>query len=33
VGGGLFILLGMGAAYGGRKLYKLHQEDEAEKES
>ncbi len=31
VGSGLFILLGMGAAYGSRKLYKLHKEDEEEK--
>ncbi len=23
IGGGLFILLGLGAAYGGRKLYQL----------
>ncbi len=23
IGGGLFILLGLGAAYGGRKVYKL----------
>ena len=29
IGGGLFILLGLGAAYGSRKLYKFHQEDEA----
>jgi len=27
VGGGLFILLGLGAAYGGRKLYQLKAED------
>jgi len=30
LGGGLFVLLGMGAAYGGRKLYQLRQEDEKE---
>ena len=28
VGGGLFILLGLGAAYGGRKVYKLAKEEE-----
>ncbi len=27
IGGGLFILLGLGAAYGGRKLYKVNKED------
>jgi hypothetical protein len=27
VGGGLFILLGLGAAYGGRKLYQLRHEN------
>ena len=27
IGSGLFILLGLGAAYGGRKLYKLRSED------
>ena len=26
IGGGLFILLGLGAAYGGRKLYNLRKE-------
>ena len=26
IGGGLFILLGLGAAYGGRKLYDLRKE-------
>ena len=26
IGGGLFILLGLGAAYGGRKLYQLKKE-------
>jgi len=26
IGGGLFILLGLGAAYGGRKLYQLRKE-------
>ncbi len=26
IGGGLFILLGLGAVYGGRKLYQLHKE-------
>lgn len=26
IGGGLYILLGLGAAYGGRKMYKLLQE-------
>ncbi len=26
IGGGLFILLGLGAAYGGRKIYNLHKE-------
>ena len=30
VGGGLFILLGLGAAYGGHKLYELRQKDEEE---
>ncbi len=30
VGGGLFILLGLGVAYGGRKLYELRQKDEEE---
>ena len=28
VGGGLFILLGLGAAYGGRKLYQLKAEEQ-----
>ncbi len=28
IGGGLFILLGLGAAYGIRKLYKFHQEED-----
>ena len=27
IGGGLFILLGLGAAYGGRKLYQLKAKD------
>ena len=27
IGGGLFILLGLGAAYGGKKLYRLFDED------
>ena len=26
IGGGLFILLGLGAAYGGRKLYQVKEE-------
>ena len=26
IGGGLFILLGLGAAYGGRKLYNMRDE-------
>ena len=26
IGGGLFILLGLGAVYGGRKVYKINQE-------
>ncbi len=26
IGGGLFILLGLGAAYGGRKVYNLNKE-------
>ena len=26
IGGGLFILLGLGAAYGGRKVYNLRKE-------
>ncbi len=29
IGGGLFILLGLGAAYGGRKVYNLRKELEA----
>jgi hypothetical protein len=28
IGGGLFILLGLGAAYGGRKLWQSRQSDE-----
>lgn len=28
IGGGLFILIGLGAAYGGRKIYKLYKEGE-----
>ena len=28
IGGGLFVLLGLGAAYGGRKLYLLNKEEE-----
>ena len=27
IGGGLFILLGLGAAYGGRKLYQSYKEE------
>ena len=27
IGGGLFILLGLGAAYGGRKLYQIKAKD------
>ncbi len=27
IGSGLFILLGMGAAYGGRKLYQIRKEN------
>lgn len=27
VGGGLFVLLGLGAAYGGKKVYKLMKEN------
>ncbi len=27
IGGGLFILLGLGAAYGGKKLYNLRKEE------
>ena len=27
IGGGLFILLGLGAAYGGRKLYQMRKEN------
>jgi hypothetical protein len=27
IGGGLFILLGLGAAYGGKKIYKLKKEN------
>lgn len=27
IGGGLFILLGLGAAYGGKKLYDLRKEN------
>ena len=27
IGGGLFILLGLGAAYGGKKLYSVHTEE------
>ncbi len=27
IGGGLFILIGLGAAYGGRKIYKLGEKD------
>ncbi len=30
VGSGLFILLGLGAAYGGRKLYQMKAEDSEE---
>ncbi len=26
IGGGLFILLGLGAAYGGKKLYQMRKE-------
>ena len=28
IGGGLFILMGLGAAYGGRKLYLMNKEEE-----
>jgi hypothetical protein len=28
IGGGLFILLGLGAVYGGRKLYQLKAEEQ-----
>jgi len=28
IGGGLFILLGLGAAYGGKKIYQLYKEGE-----
>jgi len=27
IGGGLFILMGLGAAYGGKKLYSMKKED------
>lgn len=27
IGGGLFILLGLGAVYGGKKLYRMHAEE------
>ena len=27
IGGGLFILIGLGAVYGGKKLYNLKRED------
>jgi len=27
IGGGLFILLGLGAAYGGKKLYEMNKEN------
>ena len=27
IGGGLFILMGLGAAYGSRKLYKINKEE------
>jgi len=27
IGGGLFILLGLGAAYGGKKLYNVNKEE------
>ncbi len=27
IGGGLLILLGLGAAYGGKKLYNMHAEE------
>jgi hypothetical protein len=27
IGGGLFVLLGLGAAYGGRKLYSLNRDE------
>jgi len=30
IGGGLFILLGLGAAYGSRKVYQLVQEEKLE---
>ncbi|MBU1369916.1 MAG: hypothetical protein KJ578_10430 [Bacteroidetes bacterium] len=28
IGGGLFILLGLGAAYGGKKIYQFYKEGE-----
>jgi len=28
IGGGLFVLLGLGAAYGGKKIYQLYREGE-----
>lgn len=28
IGGGVFILLGLGAAYGGKKIYQLYKEGE-----
>jgi hypothetical protein len=27
IGGGLFILLGLGAAYGGKKIYRMNDEN------
>ncbi len=30
IGGGLFILLGLGAAYGGKKLYQMNAENPEE---
>ncbi len=33
IGGGLFVLLGLGAAYGGKKLYSMFSGDKEELES
>ena len=30
IGGGMFILLGLGAAYGGKKLYRMFDEQETD---
>ena len=32
IGGGLFILLGLGAVYGGKRVYSLYTEDKEELE-